>query len=62
VIFVHQGQCRVQVEGEFRELGEGDTFTTPIGAPRSFANDGANTCVLYVTRRGDQPQAPQFKG
>ena len=61
VIFVHRGQLLVTVDGQEVELSEGDVLTTPIGQPRSFANQGPDSCVIYVTRRGDHPIAPQFE-
>jgi quercetin dioxygenase-like cupin family protein len=60
VIFVHEGGCRVTAGGESLVLGLGDTLTTPIGLARAFANEGDTPCILYVTRRGDQPGAPEF--
>jgi quercetin dioxygenase-like cupin family protein len=60
VIFLHQGRCLVTVDGEQLELQAGDTFTTPIGARRSFANAAEGICVMYITRRTDAPQAPEF--
>jgi quercetin dioxygenase-like cupin family protein len=60
VIFVQQGELQVEVDGATLALGPGDTFTTPIGAVRSFANNSAERCTLYITRRGDQPRAPEF--
>jgi mannose-6-phosphate isomerase-like protein (cupin superfamily) len=60
VIFQHEGSCRVTVDGETVDLQPGDTFTTPIGAKRSFANIAEGTCVMYITRRSDAPQAPEF--
>jgi quercetin dioxygenase-like cupin family protein len=61
VIFVQQGSCRVNVEGESLELTPGDTFTTPIGSNRSFTNPGREACTIYITRRSNQPKAPEFK-
>jgi quercetin dioxygenase-like cupin family protein len=61
VVFIQEGNCRVTVDGESLDLNSGDTFTTPIGASRSFANDGDENCVIYLTRRGNQPEAPEFK-
>jgi quercetin dioxygenase-like cupin family protein len=61
VLFVQQGRLQVTVGDESLELGTGDTFTTPPGAVRSFGNDGAEACDVYVTRRGDHPRAPEFE-
>ena len=61
VMFIQEGNCRVTVDGESLDLNPGDTFTTPIGASRSFANEGDENCVIYLTRRGNQPEAPEFK-
>jgi len=60
VIFVQSGHLCVSVNGETLELGPGDTFTTPIGSSRTFTNTGAATCLAYITRRNDQPEAPEF--
>jgi len=60
VIFVHQGEVNINVDGEDIRLTKGDTFTTPIESTRSFENKGSSDCTLYVTRRHDQPQAPKF--
>lgn len=60
VIFVHQGEVDIIVDGETLSLGKGDTFTTPIKATRSFTQQGSDDCILYITRRHDQPQAPKF--
>lgn len=60
VIFLHEGSCRVTVDGAQLELQAGDTFTTPIGAKRSFSNTAEGTCLMYITRRTDAPQAPEF--
>ena len=60
VVFVHQGKVDITVDGETLSLGKGDTFTTPIDATRSFTQQGAGDCILYITRRNDQPQAPKF--
>lgn len=60
VLFVQQGSLAVEVEDEVLELGAGDTFTTPIGAARRFANAGTEPCIVYVTRRNDRPEAPEF--
>ena len=60
VIFVHQGAVDITVDGQTLALGKGDTFTTPIEAVRSFTQQGDEQCILYITRRHDQPQAPKF--
>jgi len=60
VIFVHQGEVNITVDGETLLLGKGDTFTTPIGATRKFEQQGNESCILYVTRRNNQPIAPKF--
>ena len=60
VIFVHQGEVNINVDGENIRLTKGDTFTTPIESTRSFENKGNSDCTLYITRRNDQPQAPNF--
>jgi quercetin dioxygenase-like cupin family protein len=61
VMFIQEGNCHVMVDGESLGLSPGDTFTTPIGASRSFANEDDENCVIYLTRRGNQPEAPEFK-
>jgi quercetin dioxygenase-like cupin family protein len=60
VIFIQQGSCRIAVDGESLELNPGDTFTTPIGSNRSFSNHGRKACTIYVTRRNNKPEAPEF--
>lgn len=60
VIFVHQGEVTVTVDDETITLVEGDNFTTPIGAQRSFVNQGTDVAILYVTRRGNKPKKPLF--
>ena len=60
VIFVHQGEVDITIDGETLSLGKGDTFTTPIGSIRTFAQKGDVECILYVTRRNNQPSAPKF--
>lgn len=61
VLFVQSGRLLTTVDGESIELGRGDTFSTPVGASRSFVNSGENDCIAYVTRRGDRPQPPEFE-
>lgn len=60
VIFVHQGEVNITVDGEILSLAKGDTFTTPIKATRSFTQQGKCDSILYITRRHDQPQVPKF--
>lgn len=60
VLFVHQGEVEITVDDETLLLEKGDTFTTPIESIRSFANKGGQDCILYITRRHDQPKAPKF--
>jgi len=60
VIFVQRGQLQVEVDGQALQMKQGDTFTTPIGSSRSFANKGSEACICYITRRGNQPAAPVF--
>lgn len=60
VIFVHQGQVNIIVDGEQITLGKGDTFTTPIESTRRFEHQGSTDCILYITRRNDRPQPAKF--
>ena len=60
VIFIHQGQMEITVDGETLLLEKGDTFTTPIEATRSFNHVGEQDCISYITRRTDHPAAPKF--
>jgi quercetin dioxygenase-like cupin family protein len=60
VIFVQRGAFELVVDGEALEMEEGDTFTTPIGSKRTFSNNGTGDCIVYITRRGDQPEAADF--
>jgi len=60
VVFIQQGSCRVAVDAESVDLAPGDTLTTPIGSGRAFTNPGSKPCIVYLTRRGDQPLAPDF--
>jgi quercetin dioxygenase-like cupin family protein len=60
VLFVQEGELSIEVDGESLRLGPGDTFITPAGSARRFENSGDKTCTAYVTRRGDQPAAPEF--
>lgn len=60
VLFVHQGEVEITVDDEALLLEKGDTFTTPIESTRSFSHKGSQDCILYITRRHDQPKAPKF--
>jgi quercetin dioxygenase-like cupin family protein len=60
VIFVHRGEFSVSVGRQLRVLGEGDLITTPIGAPRVFANTGDGPCDLIIVRGGNAPAAPEW--
>ncbi len=60
VIFVHEGELTVDVDGEQVTLIAGDNFTTPLSAKRSFSNLSNKECVAYITRRGDEPKTPIF--
>lgn len=60
VLFVQSGRLAVRCDDEPLELGPGDTFTTPIGAWRQFANTQTGPCEVLVTRRGDRPSPPEF--
>lgn len=60
VVYVQNGSIKMLVDGEALILNKGDTFTTPIGAARSFAQQGDEVALIYVTRRGDTAKAPEF--
>jgi quercetin dioxygenase-like cupin family protein len=60
VIFVHQGSLVLLVDGEEITLRQGDNFTTPIGATRSFVNSTNKETIVYITRGGNEPKAPCF--
>lgn len=60
VIFVQHGECHVTVDNSRLQLEAGDTFTTPPGSQRAFTNPGQKACTIYITRRNDQPEAPEF--
>ena len=60
VLFVQGGQLEIEIDGVFTELGAGDTFSTPMGASRTFRNASGEPCLVFVTRRGDQPSKPEF--
>jgi quercetin dioxygenase-like cupin family protein len=60
VIFVHKGSLTMKVDNEVIILSEGDNFSTPIGNVRDFENTGKQDCIVYITRRGDVPEVPNF--
>lgn len=60
VIFVHQGELIIEMEGDTIVLTKGDNFTTPINAIRRFKNASNEECTVYITRGGDQPKLPVF--
>ena len=60
VIFVHRGALTVTVDGKILNLVQGDTFTTPIGSKRTFSNQDTGDCIVYITRRNNQPEAAEF--
>lgn len=60
VIFVHQGELSVTVDGETLVLTQGDNFTTPINSVRRFENTSDEECIVYITRGGNCPKAPVF--
>lgn len=60
VIFTQQGTFRIEADNDVLELQAGDTFTTPVGVKRTFSNPGPDHCIVYITRRHDRPQAPEF--
>jgi quercetin dioxygenase-like cupin family protein len=60
VIFVQKGSFSIEVDGDRLDLHPGDTFTTPMGAKRVFSNRGTGVCIVYITRRHDQPGRPDF--
>ena len=60
VIFVHRGVLTVTVDDKTLNLEQGDTFTTPIGSKRTFSNQDTGDCIVYITRRHNQPEAAEF--
>ena len=60
VIFIQSGELKIDVDDSSISMSKGDTFTTPIGAVRSFFNNHAETLIFYVIRRYDSPQVPEF--
>ncbi len=62
VILMHKGQLHVRVAGTGIDIGPGDVFTVPVGAPRRFANRGDDIVEAYVVRGGDRPRAATLTG
>ncbi len=60
VILMYKGQLSIDIADGTIELGPGDVFTVPIGAPRSFANRGNEPVEAYVVRGGDHPQTAEL--
>jgi mannose-6-phosphate isomerase-like protein (cupin superfamily) len=60
VILMYKGRLTIDIADDSIELGPGDVFTVPIGAPRSFANRGDELVEAYVVRGGDHPQAAKL--
>jgi quercetin dioxygenase-like cupin family protein len=60
VIFVHQGEFAIEVDGETLVLVKGYNFTTPINANRRFENTSTDECIVYITRGGNHPKTPIF--
>ncbi|MDH3747598.1 MAG: cupin domain-containing protein [Gammaproteobacteria bacterium] len=57
VILMYKGQLSIDIAGGSVDLGPGDIFTVPIGAPHRFANRGDELVEAYVVRGGDHPTA-----
>lgn len=57
VILMYKGQLSIDIFDGSIEIGPGDVFTVPIGAPRRFANRGDELVEAYVVRGGDHPAA-----
>lgn len=58
VLFLQQGELRVESNDEIVTMQAGDTLTIPIGAERGFAAPTGAT--VFVVRGGDAPQAPHW--
>ena len=55
VLFIHKGKLQVCVDGEEFDLNQGDLFTTPINAKRSFKNQTDEEIDIIVVRKGAFP-------
>lgn len=60
VILMHKGQLIVGTADGDTDIGPGDVFTVPVGAPRRFENHGDEVVEAYVVRGGDHPQAARL--
>jgi len=60
VIFVHEGEMEVAVDGERTRLLKGDLLTTPCGISRSFRNPGGLPLDAVVVRGSDHPAKARF--
>lgn len=60
VLFVHSGEISVTSEDGEVTVKQGDTMTVPVGMIRSFKNTGQNDAAIYITRRSDNPKAPEW--
>lgn len=60
VIIVHQGTLAISCSNDQFTLSEGDLFTVPIDAVRSYRNNGNEATKLWIIRRGNQPTAATF--
>jgi mannose-6-phosphate isomerase-like protein (cupin superfamily) len=60
VLFVQQGAIEVETNEGKIVMVEGDTFTTPKRAARSFRALSSIGCVAFVLRGGDAPKRPRF--
>ncbi|MEM9334350.1 MAG: cupin domain-containing protein [Pseudomonadota bacterium] len=61
VLMLQSGALRVTVDEGDINLGPGDVFTIPIGAPRTFRNFGDSAVEAYVVRGGDHPKPPSLQ-
>lgn len=60
VILMHKGRLNISIADGNIELGPGDVFSVPVGAPRSFANNHGDLVEAYIVRGGNQPAAPKI--
>lgn len=58
VWILHQGElamCQAEDRAPVISIARGDTFTVPIGMPRSWRNPGKEAAVAWVVRGNDDP-------